>query len=942
MEIIGTVGRNRRHAAKGLALAFVLALAGAAHAQLSFTDLGLTSPTPGTNDISQLLTTGDTAGYDSSGINYYDNNSGSSSPGASGQTFTMGNNAAGYVLTNLAIKYGGHSYGGNGIGSANQGWHIKVFQLSGTGNTNASVIYSNVTATTCEYTPGDWVQFSGMAVALQPNTTYAYTIVVTQSRSTSYDDLGYATGIPYTGGAVCRVQGTGGPVTYYPSDSISGTFDIGLTLFGPPVASTPSVSPSGPIFDTNSITLTESAVGTNPLFYQWQTDGGTGILSNILNATSASVTLTPPRSGSIRFDVIVTNSKGSTTSPVEVVTVQPLPGTADVSVYISKPMAAMPPLGLGVCSAVYDNDLISSSVATMLKAAGISAVRSPGGSYADVYDWQNNSGIDGAYVNSSDSFLNLMETDVLPAGANAVVTVNYGSNPANNAGGDTNIAADWVQYANVTHNWGVQYWEIGNEIYGNGFYSTNNDWEYDLHYPETSAANRVRQPALSPIAYGSNAVSFIGAMKAQDAGIKCGVFIQQPGAYPDTDATNPWNLNVLTNCASVIDFVILHYYPSGGPATLLAQPATIPSMVQSAYSEMSNEIGAAITSKLQLAITETGAGTNTGVVVSLWTADNYLSWIENGAFNVDYQILHTDILLNNQTPGHAYYGAQMAHFLASVGDTFLTSTSDQGVLRVHATSRQDGRVGVMLINTSPTLTNTVNVSIVGTNLAATGTQYQFGLTNFIGASDLPSYPVTTNTVFGLGNQFTVSVPPYSMIDLLIPVASNTPPVLAAISNQTVNVGQTVSFTASATDTNQPPQTLTFNLVAGPGNATLNTNTGAFSWRPLVSQADTTNAFTLMVADNGSPSLGATQNFTVTVNPLTQPGLSAVGLSNRLIEFQVSGEMGPDYAVQVSTNLADWSTLFITNSPAMPFSWMDTNAATLPARFYRLKAGPPLP
>jgi hypothetical protein len=111
---------------------------------------------------------------------------------------------------------------------------------------------------------------------------------------------------------------------------------------------------------------------------------------------------------------------------------------------------------------------------------------------------------------------------------------------------------------------------------------------------------------------------------------------------------------------------------------------------------------------------------------------------------------------------------------------------------------------------------------------------------------------------------------------------------------------------------------------------------------LVTQADTTNAFTLKVADNGSPSLSATQSFTVTVNPLAQPGLSSIGLSNGLIGFQVSGDIGPDYAVQGSTNLADWITLFVTNSPAMPFLWTDTNTATLPAQFYRIKAGSPLP
>lgn len=174
------------------------------------------------------------------------------------------------------------------------------------------------------------------------------------------------------------------------------------------------------------------------------------------------------------------------------------------------------------------------------------------------------------------------------------------------------------------------------------------------------------------------------------------------------------------------------------------------------------------------------------------------------------------------------------------------------------------------------------------------------------------------------------------------IIPNTAPVLAAISNWTVNAGQTVAFTASATDTDQPPQTLTFSLLSGPGNATLNTNTGAFSWRPQVTQANTTNSFTLKVADNGSPSLSATQSFTVTVNPLTLPSAVSLALSNGQFGFQVSGQAGPDYAVQVSSNLVDWSTLFITNSPPMPFQWTDTNAATLPARFYRIKVGPPLP
>ena len=173
------------------------------------------------------------------------------------------------------------------------------------------------------------------------------------------------------------------------------------------------------------------------------------------------------------------------------------------------------------------------------------------------------------------------------------------------------------------------------------------------------------------------------------------------------------------------------------------------------------------------------------------------------------------------------------------------------------------------------------------------------------------------------------------------IPPNTPPTLAPIASQTVNVGQAVAFTASATDTDQPPQTLTFALLVGATNATLNTNNGAFSFRPLVTQANSTNGFTLKVADNGTPSLSATQSFSVVVNPLSAAGVSTVSLAGGKISFNVSGQSGPDYAIETSTNLTQWSNVFITNSPVLPFIWTDTNQSA-PRRFYRVKLGPPPP
>lgn len=121
------------------------------------------------------------------------------------------------------------------------------------------------------------------------------------------------------------------------------------------------------------------------------------------------------------------------------------------------------------------------------------------------------------------------------------------------------------------------------------------------------------------------------------------------------------------------------------------------------------------------------------------------------------------------------------------------------------------------------------------------------------------------------------------------------------------------------------------------NLVVPTTSGAFSYRPLVTQSNSTNLFTLKVADDGTPSLSATQSFNVFVNPLASPTLVGV-VGGGGVALTVNGTAGPDYAVQASTNLTQWGTLYTTNSPAPPFSWMDTNTSSFPARFYRVQLG----
>jgi hypothetical protein len=171
-----------------------------------------------------------------------------------------------------------------------------------------------------------------------------------------------------------------------------------------------------------------------------------------------------------------------------------------------------------------------------------------------------------------------------------------------------------------------------------------------------------------------------------------------------------------------------------------------------------------------------------------------------------------------------------------------------------------------------------------------------------------------------------------------PLASKTL-TFAPIADATLNPGAVLNVTNNATDPNQPPLPLTFSLLNAPAGATIEASSGIFTWRPIIAQANTTNLITLKVENNFSPSLTATQSFTVVVNLVVAPGLSNVLFSNGAFGFRISGGNGPDYLIQTSTNLADWSTLLNTNPVALPFDWTDTNSPADPARFYRVLLGP---
>ncbi|MCW5558555.1 MAG: hypothetical protein KIT22_12080, partial [Verrucomicrobiae bacterium] len=105
--------------------------------------------------------------------------------------------------------------------------------------------------------------------------------------------------------------------------------------------------------------------------------------------------------------------------------------------------------------------------------------------------------------------------------------------------------------------------------------------------------------------------------------------------------------------------------------------------------------------------------------------------------------------------------------------------------------------------------------------------------------------------------------------------SNKRPVLAAVPPQVVDEGATLSVQLTATDDDRPLNTLTYARVSGPEGLTVSP-AGVVTWTPTEAQGPMVTNVLVMVTDNGSPPLSATNQFEVTVREVNRtPVLAAV-------------------------------------------------------------------
>jgi len=168
--------------------------------------------------------------------------------------------------------------------------------------------------------------------------------------------------------------------------------------------------------------------------------------------------------------------------------------------------------------------------------------------------------------------------------------------------------------------------------------------------------------------------------------------------------------------------------------------------------------------------------------------------------------------------------------------------------------------------------------------------------------------------------------------------SNSPPHIAAIPDQIIGPGQTVSFSVIATDPEVPPQVLNYGFAFPPPQGTfMDSATGAFTWTPDPSQIPSTNVFTIRVADDGIPQLAATRSFTILVRNSLGPQINVAQGTNGTISLTWTTVAGKTYRVEYKDDLnaPSWAPLGGSIAGNGSPSVFSEAVAARPQRFYRV-------
>ena len=301
---------------------------------------------------------------------------------------------------------------------------------------------------------------------------------------------------------------------------------------------------------------------------------------------------------------------------------------------------------------------------------------------------------------------------------------------------------------------------------------------------------------VGPQAYGAAVVEYVKAMKAVDSTILVGASLTQPPISTDPNPVGKnWNASVLKAACASMDFSAVTFMLGKEGVTDqgrldesdLIKSERYPMDAQKHYNTNAIDtefalLGADLAEKYkkfcpaghapQVAVTSLGVNSwlpaRNPSVVGLFAADAMAMLLETGAYTVDWNPIHgasPSFLDENNQPQPGYYGIKLLHQVIRPGDVFVTASTPLDEMRVYASKRRDGGLGLLLINRSPDRAVTATVTVDGYNYSTKGTRYDWGKQQVDASQGIAEAPIDN-----LGATFNVEVPRYSITAIVIPKA----------------------------------------------------------------------------------------------------------------------------------------------------------------------------
>jgi hypothetical protein len=452
----------------------------------------------------------------------------------------------------------------------------------------------------------------------------------------------------------------------------------------------------------------------------------------------------------------------------------------------------------GLNTAIWDSYFDTPETSSALTELNTRILRFPGGSASDEYHWMTGKSLNNtwAWATRYTNFIHIATN----LGAQAMITVNYGT-------GTTNEAAAWVKSANVTNHLAFRYWEIGNECYG-GWETDSNNLPHD------------------PYTYAVRARDYITQMKLADPTIKIGVVaVTGESSYsnnathsvlnPRTGATvygwTPIMLATLKSLGVTPDFLVHHVYPEW---TDKNNPAASPDNDQLLLASTGNWAADAADLRQQIADYFGSGGTNIELLVTENNSDagaqgKQSTSIVNGLYLADSlaQLMKTEFNafiwwdLRNGTDYDGYFGSnvygwqsygdlgvinglntrhptfytfKLMQYFARGGDTVLNASTAYSLLAVYSARKADGSLAVLVINKDNATTFNAQLSLTNFSPWTNAAVRSYGIpqdeatrTNAPAAAQ----DISTGNLFVSGTNINASFSPYSVTVFSIPPAA---------------------------------------------------------------------------------------------------------------------------------------------------------------------------